>query len=142
MVIKDVVELGVRELNQNKEIESPLKEARLILAEVIYKSKEYIMGFPDEEVTTSDFDKFCSLIGKRKNNMPIQYVLGHTEFMKLNFNVNENVLVPRADTEILVEEVLKEYKDSENVEILDLCTRKWSNWNITCKIYRKFCCIC
>lgn len=138
MVIKDVIELGVRILKENDSIESPLREARIILAQVLYRTKEYIIGFPEDEVLVNDVDKFCSLIEERKKNIPLQYVLGYTEFMKLKFNVNQNVLVPRADTEILVEEVLrvykKEYNDSE-VEILDLCTRNRCNWNCTCKIY-------
>lgn len=138
MVIKDVIELGVRILKENETIESPLREARSILAEVLLRTKEYIIGFPEDEVLVDDIDKFCMLIEKRKKNVPLQYVIGHTEFMKLNFNVNPNVLVPRADTEILVEEVLRVYKEEYNnseVEILDLCTRNRCDWNFTCKIY-------
>jgi len=124
MVIKDTLELGIRILNENN-IEDSFKEARIILANVLLKTKEYISAYPDESLSTEDFDEFCRLIELRAKNVPIQYILGYTEFMKLRFNINENVLIPRHDTEILIEEVLKIYKEKYNgkfVEILDLCT--------------------
>lgn len=124
MVIRDIVELGVRILKEHN-IEDSYKEARIILASVLFKSKEYISAYPDEIVPTKDFDEFCRLIELRAKNLPIQYILGYTEFMKLRFNLNENVLIPRHDTEILVEEVIRIYEEeykNQSVDILDLCT--------------------
>ena len=60
-----------------------------------------------QEISENDFYRFQNGLEKIKNNTPIQYITNHQEFMKLNFYVDENVLIPQPDTEILVEEVLK-----------------------------------
>lgn len=80
----------------------------------------------DMKVSEKQINEFEIGLEKIKNNVPIQYVTNHQEFMKLDFYVDENVLIPQPDTEILVEEVIK-YADlastkSEPLRILDLCT--------------------
>ncbi len=70
---------------------------------------------------------------KCQTGYPIQYILGKKEFMKMDFFVNENVLIPRADTENLVEEVILLAKGEK--EILDLCTGSGAIRNFHCKIY-------
>lgn len=73
----------------------------------------------DREITSLQMDKYTALTQKRADNVPLQYITGGQEFMGLKFKVGPDVLIPRQDTEILVEEVLKVAKDKE---ILDLCT--------------------
>ena len=80
-----------------------------------------------QEISEEKINEFKYGLEKLKNNVPIQYITNHQEFMKLNFYVDENVLIPQPDTEILVEEVLKYVKQnlatsSSPVKILDLCT--------------------
>ena len=82
-----------------------------------------------QEISENDFYRFQNGLEKIKNNTPIQYITNHQEFMKLNFYVDENVLIPQPDTEILVEEVLKYVNqqkqndsDTSPIRILDLCT--------------------
>ena len=80
-----------------------------------------------QEIPEEKINEFKSGLEKLKNNTPIQYITNHQEFMKLDFYVDENVLIPQPDTEILVEEVLKyvEHIDktkSSKIKILDLCT--------------------
>ncbi len=60
-------------------------------------------------------------VEKRKNHIPLQHIIGETEFMGLTFKVNENVLIPRFDTEILVDEVVK-YVGDDYLKVLDMCT--------------------
>lgn len=73
-----------------------------------------------EEISSEQGKLYCSYIEKRANHIPLQHITGVQEFMGLEFLVNEHVLVPRQDTEILVETVLKDLKSGMNV--LDMCT--------------------
>ena len=74
----------------------------------------------DEEATKEQMESIFDIVEKRKTHMPLQYILGEQEFMGLNFLVNENVLIPRQDTELLVEQALGKVKSGWKV--LDLCT--------------------
>ncbi len=87
------------------------------------------------EISEDKVAEFRNGLEKLKNNMPVQYLTNHQEFMKLHFFVDENVLIPQPDTEILVEEVIKYINEIQNLEsdsdkeekhktlkILDLCT--------------------
>ena len=83
----------------------------------------------EQEITKEQEIEFELGLEKIKNNIPIQYITNHQEFMKLDFYVDENVLIPQPDTEILVEEVIKyankisqENSNSSPLKILDLCT--------------------
>lgn len=95
----------------------------LILCKLLNKDKSYIYTYGDKEVSKEVEDKFLKLMKKRASGYPIQYILGQREFMGLDFYLEEGVLVPRPDTEILVEYIIgfikKKYKD-ETINILDL----------------------
>ena len=80
----------------------------------------YLIINGEEEVKPFIFDFFQSAIQLLDNGMPIQYITNKQEFMELSFYVDENVLIPQPDTEILVEEVLSKINKQE--KILDLCT--------------------
>jgi release factor glutamine methyltransferase len=71
------------------------------------------------EVTDGQYEEYLTLIHKRGSHIPLQYITGEQEFMGLNFHVTKDVLIPRQDTEILVEEALKVSQDKD---VLDLCT--------------------
>lgn len=81
----------------------------------------YIIAHGEKELDTEKKEKFASYIDKIIKGIPIQYVTNSQEFMKLNFYVDENVLIPQPDTEIIVEQIIEDYKKSD-VRILDLCT--------------------
>lgn len=80
------------------------------------------MIYDNKEITREERDLFVKNVKRLILGEPLQYVMGYQEFMKLKFLVNRNVLIPRQDTEILVEEVIKIAEKIENPEILDLCT--------------------
>lgn len=95
----------------------------LILCKLLNKDKSYIYTYGDKEVSKEVEDKFLKLMKKRASGYPIQYILGQREFMGLDFYLEEGVLVPRPDTEILVEyiiEFIKKKNKDETINILDL----------------------
>lgn len=123
MKIKELLKIAVDKLKDNK-IEEPILKARLLLAHILKVEKEYILIHDSDEVDTIKITEYESGIKKLTNHIPLQHITHHQEFMKLNFYVDGNVLIPRPDTEILVEEVINFCKKNtkKNYKILDLCT--------------------
>ena len=126
MQIKEILKLGV-ELLREKNIEEPNLKVKMLLSDVLNKTKEYLIIHDEEEVNENEKKVFLEKIERLRNYEPIQYILNRQEFMGFSFSVNENVLIPQPDTENLVEEVLhiadKLDKDiNEEIRILDLCT--------------------
>lgn len=113
-----------------KNINDVLKEAKIILKENDIDEREarlllaFSLSLPLEkliikkECTKNEYQKYIKIIKKRASKIPYAHIVGYKEFMKLNFKVNKNVLIPRDDTEILVEEVIK----LDKKKILDMCT--------------------
>ena len=70
------------------------------------------------KLADDEAEEYFELIEKRKNKMPVKYILGECEFMGMNFYIKEGVLIPRPDTEILVEEVIEDIKKNDFKEYL------------------------
>lgn len=102
-------------------IDTYILDTQLLLGKVLGKDKLYLITNKEEEVSKFKEREFYSLIEKRKNKMPISYILKTTEFMGLDLHVEEGVLIPRRDTEILVEETLKFMDEDKEYEVCDLC---------------------
>ncbi len=136
MTIKEAINKASIELKMNK-IENPKQKARLLMQFLLKQPRQYIIVNDDKNLNNIEKEKYFKIVNKLINGIPLQHVTHMQEFMKMNFYVDENVLIPRPDTEILVEEVIKIAKTINAKKILDLCTREWSNSNITCKIYTK-----
>ncbi|WP_375293687.1 peptide chain release factor N(5)-glutamine methyltransferase [Clostridium estertheticum] len=103
-------------------IESYLLDSQLLLGKVLKKDKLFIMINRDIKISIEQENEFFRLIQIRKNKMPIKYILGECEFMGMDFIVRPGVLIPRPDTEILVEEVIKYVKEKGLTQICDVCT--------------------
>jgi release factor glutamine methyltransferase len=88
---------------------SPILDVELLLAITLNKSKEYLYTYPEKKLTTKQLNNFTTLFKRRTKGEPIAYILGHKEFYGLDFKVNKNVLIPRPETEQLVEDVIKFY---------------------------------
>jgi release factor glutamine methyltransferase len=102
-------------------ISSYIIDCELLLGKVLKKDKLFFIVNRDYEVDSSNEEEYFRLVDLRKNKMPVKYILGECEFMGLSFIVREGVLIPRPDTETLVEEAIKEIKKNNFTEVLDLC---------------------
>lgn len=105
---------------------NPLLDSQILLSFVLGVDKIYLYAHKDEVVNESDKEKFMNLIELRKKRYPLQYIVGTQEFMGLDFKVGEGVLVPRPDTEILIESIIEivksGYFNKETVNIADIGT--------------------
>lgn len=118
--INNVLNYGKEQLKNNN-IESFILDSLILLCHILNCDKTYLLVHKNDVITDKEFELYCQCIIKRVNKMPVKYITGICEFMSLDFIVNENVLIPRPDTEILVEEALKEFDKEKSIEILDLC---------------------
>ncbi|SCX16745.1 release factor glutamine methyltransferase [Lachnospiraceae bacterium YSD2013] len=119
MKYKEAYELGCLRLKA-ADISDYKTDARLLLEYVCGTTYGDLFTKGDDEVSAECEERFNDLLVKRSNHIPLQHLTGRQEFMGLEFLVNENVLVPRSDTETLVEEVLKDLHDG--MRVLDMCT--------------------
>ncbi len=119
--IQEIQEYSIDKLKGNN-IEDYNLKTKLLISNVINKPKEYLIIHEKEEVSEDKILEIKNNINKIIEGYPIQYITEKQEFMGLNLFVNENVLIPQPDTEILVEEVFNITKTIEAPKILDLCT--------------------
>lgn len=122
MQVKEILKNSIQLLNKSN-IENPTLKARIILAHVLGITKEQLIVHDLQELSNEEKQIYNLLIRELINGKPLQYITNYQEFMKLDFYVDENVLIPRADTEILVEQVINicNQNVNKNYEILDLC---------------------
>lgn len=97
-------------------------DAGLLLQVVTQKSKSQIMAFSETELDKKTLEKLAALLNRRATGEPLAYILGETDFWTLNLEVSSDTLIPRPDTEILVEQALKQLPTEGDVAILDLGT--------------------
>lgn len=121
MTITELLDEGTKIL-LDVDKENARLDATLLLGHIIGRDRLYILTHGEENINNNDKKKYLELIEKRKLKMPIKYILGSCEFMGLDFYVEEGVLIPRGDTEILVEEVLNHISDDEKLDVCDLCS--------------------
>lgn len=121
MTIKQLIERGTIELKV-KGISEPNLKSRLLMQYVLNKPRQYLLVYDNTELSKVNEMKYIDGIKKLVNGIPLQHITHLQEFMKLNFFVNEDVLIPRPDTEVLVEEVIDIANRINAKRILDLCT--------------------
>ncbi len=102
--IKEMVEKGTELLSSC--CDTPRLDASVILAHVLGRERWYLAAHGDEVLPEQARKEYLSLINLRLSGIPVQYLIGHQEFMSLDFLVDRSVLIPRPDTEVLVEEIL------------------------------------
>lgn len=119
MTYREIFEQGKSAL-AHAQIEEADLDARLLLEYVCQTDRNDLLIHGDRTVETEKTNEYHRLISERARHIPLQYLTGVQEFMGLSFKVNKAVLIPRQDTEILVEEVLRKLHDG--MRILDMCT--------------------
>ena len=97
-------------------------DAELLLAHVLDKPRSWLLAWPEQEVSPAMLVSFEKLLTRRVNGEPIAYILGMQEFWSMPLHLTEATLIPRPDTEVLVEAVLNSYKSQEALKILDAGT--------------------
>ncbi|HEY4756483.1 MAG TPA: peptide chain release factor N(5)-glutamine methyltransferase [Ignavibacteriaceae bacterium] len=111
---------GASDYLQNKGIKSSRLNAELLLSHILNcKRLELYLSF-DRPLQKSEIDSYRELLKRRSTFEPLQYIIGKVEFYGLEFEVNQSVLIPRPETELLVEAVIESVAKDENINILDI----------------------
>ena len=116
-----ILKKGENFLKKNK-IKNPYLDTELILSKVIKKKREEILLNVNLEIKKTDISKFKNYLSRRKHKEPIAYILGYKHFWKDKFLINKSVLIPRPDTEIIIEESLNYIPHDNSKKILDIGT--------------------
>ena len=121
MNIENILNKGIDILQKNK-IANPQLDSEILLSNSIKRDKKHIILNPKEILNSEQLEKFNSLIERRKKGEPIAYLINKKEFWKDEFFVNKDVLIPRPDSELIIEQVLKIYSKDVQLQVLDIGT--------------------
>ena len=121
MNIENILTEGISALQKNK-IPNPQLDSEILLSSSIKRNKNHIILNPKEILNSEQLEKFKGLIERRKKGEPIAYLINKKEFWKDEFFVNKDVLIPRPDTELIIEQVLKIYSKDVQLQFLDIGT--------------------
>lgn len=117
MVISELVRETAKSLSDNARF-----EAELIVMSAVGINRTQLVLDSRRDVTEEQCERVSEMVNRRQSGEPLQYILGECEFMSLDFYVESGVLIPRSDTETLVEAVIEKTDENKNMKILDICT--------------------
>lgn len=126
LTISELLKKGIECLGEGDYL-NPLLDAQILLMFLLDVDKVYLYTHGNDTVEEETMNEFMKLIEIRKNRYPIQYIVGKQEFMGLDFKVREGVLVPRPDTEVLVEKIIDivnggYFREKDFINIVDIGT--------------------
>ncbi len=121
MTIREAINKATIKLKLKK-IDSPRLKARLLMQFVLNQTRQYLIVYDEKSLTKKQEEDYLETVERLISGIPLQHITNKQEFMKMDFYVDNNVLIPRPDTEVLVEEVIKIAKEIKAKKILDLCT--------------------
>ena len=119
MKLEIAIKSAYQKLKKNN-IKSALLDSEILLSEAINKSREFIILNLNHDISEKEYDSFQEMVNQRSKGKPVAYLTGKKFFWKYEFFVNEKVLIPRPDTEIIIEQVLKIYKKKNEISFLDI----------------------
>jgi release factor glutamine methyltransferase len=119
MNIENILNEGIRTLKKSK-IPNPQLDSEILLSNSIKRDKKYIILNPKELLNSEQVETFKNLIERRRRKEPVAYLINKKEFWKDEFFVNKDVLIPRPDTELIIEQVLKIYSKDSQLQVLDI----------------------
>ena len=121
MNIQTLLNQASKTLDNSSNTSSKL-DSEILLSKIIEKNRQYLILNSNEELKKENIKSFDYLVKRRKKGVPIAYLINKKEFWKQNFYINQNVLIPRPDTETLVEETLKLFNVNSKLNMLDIGT--------------------
>ncbi len=121
MKVQNLINDGSKYLRNNNIISHKI-DSEILMSKVLKKKREHIILNPDCEVNSLQKNNFKKLIYQRSHGKPIAYLTGKKNFWNFEFKVSQDVLIPRPDTELLIEEALKITKNKSKLKILDIGT--------------------
>jgi release factor glutamine methyltransferase len=116
----EIIKIGSKFLKENK-IPSSILDSEILLSKTLNKTREEILTNLDQKIDKKKILLFKKYLQRRSKNEPIAYILGEKEFWSSTFYVNNNTLIPRPETELLVDNLLEFYRN-KNISILDIGT--------------------
>ena len=117
------IEEAIKEASQllkRKKIKSALLDSEILMSKVLKKDRKFLIINPGCKIVDKDYKNFRKLINSRLKRKPVAYLTGVKSFWKYDFKINEKVLIPRPETELLIEKVLEYYKNKENINFLEI----------------------
>ena len=119
MIIENAIKEGSEKLKQYN-IESALLDSQLLMSETIKKDLKFIILNPGKKLKNFDYEYFKKLISYRAKGKPVAYLTGVKSFWNYDFFLNDKVLIPRPDSELIVDQVLKIYKNKRKINFLEV----------------------
>ena len=121
MIINSLIKQGSKILKKQN-IDSHQIDAELLLSKAIRKDRVFLLTNDEYKVSQKETSDYLNFILRRKYHEPLSYITKRKEFWSLGFNVNHNVLIPRPETETIVEQVVRRFKSKSSLNILDIGT--------------------
>jgi release factor glutamine methyltransferase len=119
MNIEDTLSYAIKTLNRYN-IKNPKLDSEILLSKAISKDRKYIILNFHEKINKKSLDDFNNLIERRKKGEPVAYITNNKEFWNDSFYVDKNVLIPRPDTELIIDQVLSIYQKNKQLQLLDI----------------------
>ena len=120
MEILELINSGSRQL-KNKNIYSHKLDSEILLSKVLNKTREELLINLDQKIAPQEISDFNKLVDRRSSKEPMAYILKEKEFWSKSFLVNNNTLIPRPETELMVEKIIKIFK-TKDISVLDIGT--------------------